>query len=58
MSDSEYIKYYKYMNDNQRDAMSDLWMTGLNLEGHVYVTYDNVEKTVAILIKEFTNQHK
>lgn len=53
MSNSEYIKYYKYLDDNQKDAMSDLWMSGINLEGHVYVTYDNVEKTVAKLIKEW-----
>ena len=32
MSDKNYIKYYDYMNDKQKDAMTDLWMSGINTE--------------------------
>ena len=57
MSSSEYLNTYKYMSDSQRDAMSDLYMKGVNydIEGHgshVWVTYTDVEETVAKLLKK------
>ena len=48
------------MNDKQKDAMTDLWMSGINteLEGRkgAWVQYKDVEKAVAILIKEFIKE--
>ena len=31
--------------------MNDLWMTGVNHDGHAWVTYGDVEKTVGLIIK-------
>ena len=60
MSDKNYIKYYDYMNDKQKDAMTDLWMSGINteLEGRkgAWVQYTDVEKAVAIIIREFIKE--
>ncbi len=58
MSSKEYIKLYDSLTDNQRDIMADLWMTGINQDGHVYVTYDDVEKSIVSLIKEERKRQK
>ena len=50
MSAPEYIKAYKFMSEKQKDAMHDLYMTGINGEGHTWVTYTDVEKAVAKII--------
>ena len=56
MSSKEYINVFeKYMNDNQRDAMSDLYMKGVNYDGHVWVTYSDVEEVVVELFRK--NRH-
>ena len=58
MSDKNYIKMYDYLTNNQKDAMTDLWMTGINTEDGVIVKWKDVEKTVAILIKEWMKHGK
>lgn len=56
MSSKEYINVFeKYMNDSQRDAMSDLYMKGVNHDGHVWVTYSDVEEFVVELFRK--NRH-
>ena len=44
--------YYNYMNDKQRDAVTDLWMTGINKDGKVLVQWKDVEKAISIIVKE------
>ena len=51
MSTKAYIEASKLMTDEQHDIMYDLFMEGVNFEdGHVYVTYTQVEDAVAKLI--------
>lgn len=53
MSSKEYINVFeKYMNDDQRDAMSDLYMKGVNYDGHVWVTYSDVEDLIVTFFKK------
>ena len=50
MSAPEYIKAHNLMTEKQKDAMHDLYMTGINGDGHTWVTYTDVEKAVAKII--------
>lgn len=50
MSAPEYIKTHKFMTEKQKDAMHDLYMTGINGDGHLWVAYSDVEKAVAKII--------
>lgn len=52
MSAKEYIDVYDKMTDYEKDLMYDLYMTGINHDGHSWVTYGDVEKTVGLIIKE------
>ena len=45
----------KVFTDEQRKAMVDLYMKGINHDGHSWVTYGDVEDTVAKLFKEALN---
>lgn len=56
MSDKLYIKMYENLTDKQKDIMTDLYMKGVNKDGHTYVTYTDVEHTVALLIKEWVKK--
>lgn len=50
MSCKEYIECYEKMTDRQKDTMYDLYMSGVNYDGHVWVTYGEVERAVAKLL--------
>jgi hypothetical protein len=53
MSSKEYINIFeKYMNDDQRDAMTDLYMKGINKDSHVWVTYSDVEDLIVTFFKK------
>lgn len=56
MSDKLYQEAYKKFNDKQKDTMYDLYMTGINHDGHSWVTYGDVEKSVAIVTEEAYQQ--
>ena len=50
MSAPEYLRAYKNMTTEQKDAMHDLYMNGINGDGCVWVTYTDVERAVAKII--------
>lgn len=50
MSSKAYIEAHKQMTDEQRNAMWELWMSGTNRDGAVWVRYKDVEETVAELL--------
>lgn len=50
MSAREYIEAYRIMTDKERELMADLYMSGFNKDGHVWVTYGDVEKVVGQII--------
>ena len=52
MSCQEYIDCHKKMTEKQKNAMYDLWMTAVNYDGHAWVTYGDVEHTVAELLED------
>ena len=45
-----FIGIYDTLNDEQKGILFDLYMTGINHDGHSWVTYGNVEEAVAKLI--------
>ena len=50
MSCKEYIEAHRNkMTLQQKDIMYDLYMSGVNRDGHVWVKYGDVEKAVAAL---------
>ena len=38
------------MTDEEKELMSDLYMTGVNNDGHSWVTYGDVERVVGTII--------
>lgn len=38
------------MTDEEKELMSDLYMTGVNKDGHSWVTYGDVERVVGTII--------
>lgn len=56
MSTQKYRDAYKYMNDAQKDAMFELFESGVNRDdGHVWVKYTDVENAVADIIIAHNN---
>lgn len=51
MSSKEYIDIHNNFNEAQEEAMFDLYMKGINHDGHVWVTFGDVEETVVKLFK-------
>ena len=52
MSSKEYINLHDHQfNDKQRDIMTDLWMSGVNHDGHVWVTWSDIEEVLVKLFK-------
>ena len=50
MSCKEYIEAHRNkMTPKQKDIMYDLYMSGVNHDGHVWVKYGDVEKAVVAL---------
>ena len=52
MSAKEYREAYPYMTEKEKDLMYDLWMSGVNHDGHAWVKYGDVERIVGLIIKE------
>ena len=52
MSCKEYIQCYEKMTRRQKDAMFDLYIKGINYDGHVWVTFGDVEYAVAMLLAD------
>lgn len=50
MSCKEYVKAYNLMTDEERNLMNDLYMKGVNYDGHSWVTYGDVEKVVGKIL--------
>lgn len=51
MSSQKFIDVYdNHLSDKQKNAMQDLWMKGVNHDGHVWVTYGDVEDAVAEIV--------
>lgn len=46
MSKEKYRLAHDRMNQQQRQAMSDLWMKAINHDGHAWVTFSQVEEAV------------
>lgn len=57
MSAKEFVEAYPLMTEKEKDLMYELWMSGINRDGHTWVTYGDVEKVVGQIIKDrITNQ--
>lgn len=54
MSSEKYLNAAKKMNDRQRKIMGDLFMKGVNHDGHSWNTYGDVEDAVADLLETTT----
>ena len=52
MSSKAYQEAYKYMNEEQKDAMYKLWQGCINHDGHSWNTFTEIENTVAELLKK------
>ena len=48
----EYHTVYDRMDDDQKKAMWELYMTGVNYDGHSWVTYKAVQDCVAKLLEK------
>ena len=58
MSCQEYIDCHKKMTEKQKNAMYDLWMTAVNHDGHAWVTYGDVEHTVALILSNVRGEEE
>ena len=56
MSAKEYQEAYPHMTDKEKKLMYDLFMSGINHDGHSWVTYGDVEKVVGQIIKGRVNE--
>jgi len=50
MSCKDYQKAYEHMTTEEKNIMYDLFMKGINHDGHSWVTYGDVEKAVGQII--------
>lgn len=50
MSCEEYVKAYKLMTDEERNLMNDLYMKGVNYDGHSWNKYGDIESVVGKII--------
>lgn len=51
MSAKEYQEVYPYMTEEEKNLMYELWMKGINRDGHAWVTYGDVERAVGLILK-------
>ena len=51
MSAKEYREAYSLMTEEERKLMYDLYMSGVNNDGHSWVTFGEVERVVGLIIK-------
>lgn len=52
MSSVKYQKAYDRMTEKQKQIMDDLYMKGINHDGHSWNTYGDIEDAVADLLEE------
>lgn len=52
MSSKAYQEAYSSMTDKQKDIMYDLFMKGVNYDGHVMNKFCDIEDAVAGIVKE------
>ena len=57
MSCKSFIEEYDRLNDEQRGILFNLYMSGFNRDGHVWVTYGDVEEAIAKLIIAERKRH-
>ncbi len=50
MSARELIEAWPMMTEEEKNLMHDLYMTGVNRDGHSWVTYGDVERVVGQII--------
>lgn len=50
MSAKRYQKALQFMTNKEKDLMTDLYMSGINCNGHIYVTFGDVEKVIRAII--------
>ena len=50
MSRKEYIEAYEFMTEYEKGLMDRLYMSGINHDGHSWVTYGDVEEVVGKII--------
>lgn len=50
MSAKEYQEAYEHMTDKEKKLMEDLYMSGINHDGHSWVTFGDVEKVVGQIV--------
>lgn len=51
MSAKEYQEVYPHMTFKEQKLMYDLWMSGVNHDGHTWVTYGDVERVIGLILK-------
>lgn len=50
MSDKLYTSIHKSMSDEQHNIMCQLYLKGINRDGHTWCTYTDIENAVANII--------
>lgn len=50
MSAKEYREAFNHMTDEEHELIENLYMSGINWDGHTWVTYGDVEKVVGKII--------
>lgn len=50
MSCKDYLKAHDYMSEDQKDVIGELYMSGINRDGHTWVAFGDVEGAVAKLV--------
>ena len=58
MSAKEYQEAYLHMTDEEKGLMYELFMSGINHDGHAWVTYGNVETVVGRIILGRVNEQR
>ncbi len=58
MSRKEYIEAYEFMTEEEKVFMERLYMSGINHDGHSWVTYGDVEEVVGKIILGRTKEEK
>lgn len=56
MSAKEFQEVYPHMTEREKDLMYELWMKGVNHDGHAWVTYGDVERVVGLILKGRMNE--
>ena len=52
IDNSEYVEIYDKLSDNVKLCMHDLYMKGIDRDGHVWVTYSEIQDMIIKLMNE------